>query len=326
MIEVKYPGKLFILGEFAIMEPGNTAIISAVNRFLYARIETSDTLHIETDYGSVNEHTLYTQEEMAYVAVAYDVSKDYCNVHNIDFKPFKLTLESELNSQENKKYGFGSSGVVIVATLSAILKFHGLEIDRRTLFKLAVVAQKRMNKMSSGGDLAASIYGGLIRYTRYDLTEVTDDVSCVFKDWNHLIIEPLKHDLNFEVCWTKESHDTNKALKNFRKLKENKPKEYIELLQEANDIVLNALDDDILSSIALYRNWMLKLSKIINYEIETEALTTLIEISESLGYEAKVSGSGGGDCGIAMSKNNDLKEALIEKWEENGLEYIKDGI
>lgn len=137
MIEVTYPGKLFILGEYSIMEKNHSAIIVSVNRYIKGIIEAHPTLIIESDYGKFTDTTY--DEKMNYVKTAYEVSVDYLSLKDLAIKPFKLTLTSELNNAQNQKYGFGSSGVVIVSVIDAVLKFHNVKLDKETLFKLSVV-------------------------------------------------------------------------------------------------------------------------------------------------------------------------------------------
>ncbi len=38
MIETRAPGKLFIAGEYAVVEAGEPAVLVAVDRFLYVRL------------------------------------------------------------------------------------------------------------------------------------------------------------------------------------------------------------------------------------------------------------------------------------------------
>lgn len=324
MIEVTYPGKLFILGEYSIMEKNHSAIIVSVNRYIKGIIEAHPTLIIESDYGKFTDTTY--DEKMDYVKTAYEVSVDYLSLKDLAIKPFKLTLTSELNNAQNQKYGFGSSGVVIVSVIDAVLKFHNVKLDKETLFKLSVVAQLRMNKLSSGGDLASSIYEGMIFYTKYDLEDVSEDVICVEKTWKYLKIKQIENPYHIEVFFTGKSHDTNLALKKFKALKSQNINDYNKLVEEANALVLKARKEGLLKVIPLYRDWMLKLGKAMDYTIETENLTKLIEISNHYGYAAKISGSGGGDCGFTIMDDKTHKKDLIQKLKENGLEHIEGAI
>lgn len=327
MIKLKYPGKLFLLGEYAIMEKGNSAVIVAVNRYLHAQIQASNTLCIQSDYGELTQVNFSKHKELKYVETAYLVAKDYLKLKGIKIQSFELILTSELSNQQNQKYGFGSSGVVIVAVLDAILKHHKISLDSLRLFKLSVVCQMRMNKLSSGGDLASSIYGGLIKYTRYDPRVITNEVDCVEVEWPNLRIEKLENKYHIEVAWTQKSHDTNVALARFLELKKQKPALYQQLIKQANTIVVDAIEkDDLIQGIDLYRHWMNHLATVLDYEIETPELTSLIDIAHDLGYHAKVSGSGGGDCGFAISEIRKDQNEIKKAWEHAGLDYIEKGV
>lgn len=327
MIEVNYPGKLFIMGEYAIMEPGNTAVIISVNRYLNAKINKSDSIYIQSEYGILTENNLFKTQEMPHVQAAVQAAFDYLDIKNVKHEKFSMIIESELSNSKNEKYGFGSSGVVIVAVLDAILKLHNTIIDEITLFKLAVVVQYRLKDLSSGGDLAATIYKGLIAYTRYELKEVSEDVECVFKAWHYLNIERIPNPFNILVGWTGQSHDTNIALRRFKEMKIEDPQIYKAYIVEANDLVLKFLETDLnLEMIAMYRVWMLKLENWLNYEIEIKPLTTLIEIANQFDWRAKVSGSGGGDCGIALSLLTNDQDKIIELWTNSGIDIIQEAI
>ncbi len=324
MIKTYYPGKLFIMGEYAIMEPGNSAILVSVNRFLSASIIENDTLLVKSDYGIITDSQ--TDPKMHYVKEAIEVAKELLDFHKIALKPFKLDIESQLNDENNGKYGFGSSGVVITATLDAILKLHKLELSKLQLFKLAVLTQKRLNIFSSGGDLATTIYQGFIKYTRYTLESVKSDVSCIYETWDKLDIINLNLDYKVAVGYTGVSHDTNKALARFKIMKEKDSLTYNQLMKESQEIIHQALQEDFLEGLEAYRAWMLKLQSFLQYDIETETLTKLIDVALDLGYQAKVSGSGGGDCGIALMNKNENDEILKTQWEENGIQYIEGAV
>ncbi|MCP9380727.1 phosphomevalonate kinase, partial [Lacticaseibacillus paracasei] len=62
MITVKAPGKLYIAGEYAVVETGFPAILVALNQFVTVTVEES------SDFGSINsrqyqENSLYWKRE-----------------------------------------------------------------------------------------------------------------------------------------------------------------------------------------------------------------------------------------------------------------------
>lgn len=316
MIEVRYPGKLYIMGEYNVMEPNRSAIILSINRYLMVRIKPSKTLNIQSDYGVINETS---QDKMKHVSGALKVAQAYLEKNNIEFVPFEMVIESELDAKANKKYGFGSSGVVVVAVLDAILKYHDITLSKLKLFKLAVYTQTVIEEVSSGGELACSIYGGLIYYRRYlKLPTSLDDID---KTWDALEIKPIKRTFHVEVGYTHQAFNSKSFLDEVYRKKTQDPDTYQLFLQEAENLVLSFLNEQKLSLIAEYRHWMINFGSWAGIDIETEVLKNLIESANSEGYPAKASGAGGGDCGIALSKDN---IDLTELWKQFEIERIND--
>ena len=68
-----------------------------------------------------------------------------------------------------KKAGFGSSAAVVVAAIASVLDFHGYKAGKDEIFKLATIAHySAQGKIGSGFDVAASVYGGVFVYSRFD--------------------------------------------------------------------------------------------------------------------------------------------------------------
>ncbi|WZU01556.1 hypothetical protein MGH68_19465 [Erysipelothrix sp. D19-032] len=90
---------------------------------------------------------------------------------------------------------------MIVAVIASVLDFYQISISKIELFKMAVLAQLEMHELSSGGDLAAAVFGGLIIYERYDVQWSKTHQSSseiLHLEWPLLKIEPLQDD-NFKI-------------------------------------------------------------------------------------------------------------------------------
>ena len=70
-----------------------------------------------------------------------------------------------------------------------------------------------------------------------------------------------------------------------------------------------------------YRKWMQAVASWTQLDIETVALTALIEKAEILNLGAKISGSGGGDCGIAIYEPHNYEKIikLDMEWKKNDI-------
>ena len=64
------------------------------------------------------------------------------------------------------------------------------------------------------------------------------------------------------------------------------------------------------------------LGKKTNINIETKKLAILSDIANKNGGAGKVSGAGGGDCGIAVTFDQNNSEKIIREWEGKGIDPI----
>lgn len=285
MIQLQFPGKLFLLGEFFAMEAGQSSVVCAVDRYLTISIEKSEALSLESDYGNLNNHNLYkAKPKMALAAEAVRFTYDYLDYLGIEKQMLEMKIESDL-LYEGKKIGLGSSAVVIVAIIAGILKAHDYAYEKETLFKLAVLCQKRLGKMSSGGDIAAAVYGSCIAYRRYDpaFLEGSEEFELIDKPWPLLEIRPLAflEDVHMAVYWTQKENDTDDSLAYFKRFKKNYPEKYEEMRKQAENICRRFVDTEDLSCIFDYRQLLLELEKDMGKQIEIQEHRQFIDKVQS---------------------------------------------
>ena len=150
MISVKAPGKLYIAGEYAVVETGQPAILVALDQFVYVNLEKSN------DLGSIiskqyKENSLYWKREgnqiifdnrdnpFHYILSAINLVEEYAQSLGKKMEFYHLKIDSELDSPDGKKYGLGSSAAVTVATIKALSEFYELNLSKEHLFKLASI-------------------------------------------------------------------------------------------------------------------------------------------------------------------------------------------
>lgn len=130
------PGKLVLTGAYAVLE-GAPAIVMAVDR--YARADASRS----------------AESPSAEVREALGDGAPHCDV-------------SEL-SHAGQKLGLGSSAAGLVASLAAVQKKRGADPEdpdvRARIFSEARAAHAAVQGGGSGVDVAASTYGGVLRYS-----------------------------------------------------------------------------------------------------------------------------------------------------------------
>lgn len=329
MIVSKFPGKLFLIGEYSAIVPGATSVIASVSKSLTVSIKEASTFEIRTGFGNLTSPITFEDltGPLRYVKAAIVTAQNYAK----STRPFEMNIESDLEHQ-GVKYGFGSSGVVVVAVIDAILRFNHISYSKMDLFKLAILCQKKLGLKGSGGDIASAIYQGVIAYTRYDDTWLENhynDEDIVQKEWPLLQIEPLTNqNIDIVVGWTQKQNATEPYVEIFEDFFKKDSALFREFYVESqNDVKMfvdawetrdaNQLD----RAVNHYRQWMKKLQEVLNIEIETPLLSALIDEANQLGYPAKISGSGGGDCGIVFDLWNDFEnlEKLGKMWSKHDI-------
>lgn len=339
MLEVKVPGKLYLAGEYAVVEPGHKAVVMAIDKFIKVRISYSDIGQIYVDgknpiqYYRKNKKIILEDEDQyyKYVLKAMEIAEEFLQAKGFNLEYYRLEIFSDLDSDKHKKYGLGSSGAVVVATIKAILELYSYHYSKLDLFKLSALSTILLNPESSCGDLAASAYTGLIKYqsfSRLDILEEykkTDILNIIDKEWEYLDIEKINMDntLYVEVGWSGEEASTEKLVDKSRSKLD---KTYMEnFLIESDAIVENvslALEEGNLNllkaEIKENRYLLNDYAKVIGFKYEIDKLEILINTAVIVGYASKASGAGGGDCGIAIGLIENKKQ-LIEEWEKAGI-------
>lgn len=340
-MQIKVPGKLYIGGEYAVVEPGQSAILVAVDKFVFADINASSVGEIRStqvldaviNWTRVNEHLMIQVDpNLEFISAALQITFNYFQKHKWAFENFSLVIDSQLDHTNGIKLGLGSSAAVTVAVVKAILAFHHRSLQALEIYKLAALAHFQVQGNGSLGDIATSVYTGWISYNspnRTWLTEQTNnllDGSLVDLEWPDLNIQSIPTPLNLEllVGWTGSPAKTKNLLKKAASYADDTAyREFLAGSNAAVSMLLNGLltnqFDDINRGIALNREFLLALSEQTDIEIETPLLRTLIEIATNMGGAAKTSGAGFGDNGFTLITPTANREQIINSWQAAGI-------
>ncbi|MCU4296793.1 phosphomevalonate kinase [Brevibacterium permense] len=359
MIETRAPGKLFIAGEYAVVEPGQPAVLIAVDRCITVRLTESEgagRIH-SSEYGQApvvwrreddGEHIIVDERPFDYVLSAISTVEELRSGRGASPRYFDLEISSELNDSDGRKFGLGSSAAVTVATIAALDEFYRLGLTLTERFKLAVLATIAISTKASGGDLAASTFGGWIRYSSPDRAAlhahreahgVVSAMSC--SEWAGCSARRVTppSSLNLLVGWTGSPASTEHLVTRVRTPRERadessaestsapqKARPLVSFAAESHTLVddlVAAFDADdaeaSLTTIRSVRTLLRRLSDSTGSLIETEALHDLCEIAETHGAAAKPSGAGGGDCGIALAHSHTEAQTILSGWEAAGI-------
>ncbi|SER53623.1 phosphomevalonate kinase [Propionibacterium cyclohexanicum] len=345
MAEVRAPGKLYIAGEYAVVEPGQPAVLVAIDRYITVRVvAATDAGHIRSDqYENLPLvwHRLdgdlvieYEETPYSFVLSAIRVVEEAARALGAPLTLFDLDITSELDDASGRKFGLGSSAAVTVATVRAMAQFYGLQLSEMEMFKLALMASDDVQRSGSGGDIAASFFGGWIAYTSFDrswLRTQRFDVpvaELIARSWPGLSVRELTPPggLRLLVGWTGTPASTSRLVGDVQARKGIRGVHYEDFLARSAQCVatlIAAFDEGdaatILVQLSRNRELLNALSEHTGIVIETPKLRRLVEIAESAGAAAKSSGAGGGDCGIVLCDTGTDAARITERWAGAGI-------
>lgn len=185
MISHRAPGKLFIAGEYAVLETGRPAVIAAIDRYATVTVTAAGALAGTTMQSDLASGSTMCCERVgdrlrpvncdaavrgcfAYVMAAVVVVDRLITERGLRAHHFHLTVTSTLTDADGHKFGLGSSAAVTVATIAALDEFYELDLSLMDRYRLAMVATIAVRPRASGGDVAASTWGGWVAYSTAD--------------------------------------------------------------------------------------------------------------------------------------------------------------
>ena len=324
MTIVKTCGKLFWAGEYAILEPGQLALIKAIPIYMTAEIKESNNYRLYSDMFS---YSVDLRPDSSYTLIQETVAlvEEYLTVQGVELQPFSLEIRGKME-REGKKFGLDSSGSVVVLIIKAMLAFYERLAKRELLFKLASAVLLKRGDNGSMGDIACIASEDLVLYQSFDRKKVADwlekeDLQAVLaRDWGFSIrsVEPaLKFD--FLVGWTKEVAVSSHMVK---QIKDNMNSSFLQVSKETVANLVKALEVGQEDKIIELLNHASLLLENLSSDIYTPSLRQLKNASQDLKAVAKSSGAGGGDCGIALSFDRDSTILLKKRWADLGIELL----
>ena len=352
MIHISAPGKLMIAGEWAVLEPGNPAIVAAVDKRVHCKIVESKEIEIDLKDFSIKISAIFKNDSLEFISklteeekkkliftkAAIETALRYLGKH----KSFKITAWGENTTIRGQKIGFGSSAAATVAIIASLLAFNNHDIKSRKgkdiIYKLSSIAHySAQGKTGSSFDIAASTYGGIFSYTRFDPEWLEEKLKegkmqdIVNKDWPGFHAEEIgiPEDLKLIVVWTGEEASTTEMIKKMNDFLKRSPVEYCTIYDKiANNVyeIIDAWNDEENDRILeLLRKNVIILRELTNkskINIETKELKKLAEIAEKYGGAGKLSGAGGGDCGIVICFDNEVRKKVTNALKKEGLIII----
>ncbi|MFX0124939.1 MAG: phosphomevalonate kinase [Candidatus Hodarchaeota archaeon] len=354
MYKISAPGKLMLSGEWSVLERDVPCIVLAVQQRVYVTIRLAEetkivlkNFNIDTKAKIEEGRIIFEKddERLLFTKFAVEIALKYLVETDIQIKNFELTSYAEIISIRNTKtnqemkVGFGSSAAAVVAIIGAVLKIHEVisftEEDKEVIFKLGVIAHYfGQGKLGSGFDVAASTFGGVLVYKRFDpewlqqeldtksLLEVIYQTWPILEHWNL----KLPDNLELMIGFTGTSASTRKLMKQMKIFKQDDPVSFQRIIEDIKKVTRNLIraiqnedQTEIIKLMNENRLLLEELSIACSCHLEIEEHRIMSKIAGKYGGVAKFSGAGGGDCSIGVCFHNEIKKAVVNEWKQRGI-------
>jgi mevalonate kinase len=287
-VAVSSPGKLMLLGEHAVLF-GYPCIVTAVGQRMNATVELVDEPLFILDAPDV--HVNNYQKSIASLG-AGDIPKGARfverAVHNfLVGRKYRGGVRIATTSEFTADFGFGSSSASTVCVVGALQYLLDGRIDHWRVFDVAYKTVLDIQKKGSGYDIASACLGGTLLYQSGG--KVMESI-------------PLES-IPLVIGYTGQKYETVKVIEEVEKLHARFPEKIDAAYRDMGALVppaIDALKNADWSLVGQLMNRNQSLLEVL--EISSPKLTAMIDAARDAGaWGAKLSGSGKGDCIIALA-------------------------
>ena len=323
-MRVQTGGKLYLAGEYAVLSPGQGAVIQFIPIYMQAEIAQADHYQLQSDMFDFAVD-MTPQPDYALIQESVQLMEDFLTLQGKSIQPFHLQLSGKFE-RNGKKFGIGSSGSVVLLTLKAMATLYQLPLTADQLFRLASLVLIKRGDNGSMGDLACIAYEDLVYYQSFDRGEIAEQVTSLpldallDLDWGY-VIDPIQPQISYDflVGWTQQPA-ISKDLVN--QVKSAITEDFLSASQAAVLAVYQGLKEGNQSLLQTNLETASQLLSSLSPAIYTQKLAQLKAAEQGLNVVAKSSGAGGGDCGIALSFDQSSSQQLIERWQAAGIDLL----
>lgn len=298
-VEASAPGKLALLGEYAVLE-GAPAVVMAVNRRARVRVRHNAehdlliapqicdrNVPFNRNHNGAVEWTPVDDSTAVLLKLIGQLIERFAPP-----EPVEIETDTAAFYDEGLKLGFGSSAAITVATASAL---RGESLD---LIELVAAHREAQDGHGSGFDVAASRVGGV---SRYRMQPAPDAEKVV-----------LPEGLSMRCIWTGNAASTTGFLRGLDAL--GPRRSALDALMTAAESAVAQLGPEPASWVGALRDYSVALqqfARATTLPIFAGGHSDILALAMQHGVAYKPSGAGGGDIGVALSDDRAAMQAFV---------------
>lgn len=294
MIKTSAPGKLLLLGDYAVVY-GHPCIVTAVDKRLNVEARIIDAREDSIQTPQVKE-SRFVLEAIAYVKEQFHITD---------------AIEIKTRGDFSHQVGLGSSSAVTVATVEALNQLFNLHLTKKDIFNISYKVNLLIQGVGSGFDIAAATYGKTIRYVKggVELEELSIPSLPLVVGYSGIKADTPYYIRKVESAFKQRQEELNGLFESTHVLVDRATKAF-----KTNDFqtVGHCMDEGhtILQQLG----------------VSIPKLDSMVNAARNAGaWGAKLSGAGGGDCMIALTPP-DKRQKVIEAIQRVGGEIISVGL
>lgn len=332
---VTVPGKLVLLGEYAVLE-GSPALVVAVDRrcrLTVTQLESDSILFeaVNLDIPSVefvvgkngviefiSETDSKTKQPYRHAIASMETAAQF---HSEKLSGLRISIDTSefYLSGSGQKLGLGSSAAVTVGCLIGLLHTANSDMSTDDLLSLALSTHRlAQNGRGSGVDIAASVTSGMLQY---QIEKNTNSYK--------ILKLGLPYELQIIPVWTGISTSTSSFIQKMHYARNNNPDSYQVIIESLRNLTTLGIDNltggrlqYFLEIIDEYTNVLDQLGKLADADIVSAVHRKIRDIVRKAGGSYKPSGAGGGDIGIAFTDSLRVRERIIASLRSNGFQVL----
>lgn len=279
LFKASAPGSVMLLGEHAVLH-GHSALVCAVDKRMTVKCQprTDSKIELISALGSYQTELSQLEPVAPFKFVLATLKKFQKQLK----RGCSITVESEFSDQ----VGLASSAAVTVATLAAVSAWLGHAYTPTQHIRHARSIVQSVQGFGSGADVAACVLGGMVAYRMQPL-----------------FIKNLPDTPALTLMYSGYKTPTTEVVARVTESFSAYPKLYKQVLQAIGDCVEQGI------AAATRQNWT-ELGRVMNIQqglmdalgVNTSLLNSIIEElrAQKNVLGAKISGSGLGDCVVAL--------------------------
>jgi phosphomevalonate kinase len=334
MINVTAPGKMILLGEYAVLDDA-PALVCAVEKVAIVSMDALEgqefrfsapslgLLHIPfvvTPKGHVRFDPAQEAElapRLQLFARMFEFAYRHLQPKKRHGWSVRIVTDDFYSRTFHTKLGFGSSAAMCVALVTAMNRAFRSEWEEEALFRLALEAHHyAQGKVGSGIDVAASFFGGYLVYRRVYRDDPPGKLPEKLSACPGLYFTPV---------FTGKSASTAHMVQGVGRLKESHPAQYQKLMEHLKEISTRGSAHfkegnaaAFLQDVKEFYAALQELGERSGVPIISQPHRRLAELAQEAGVAYKPSGAGGGDIGILFSDDAERLSVAEAKVRQGG--------